>query len=454
MTTASGIFTRHYFTPQSHFETAASPSGTDGAKLKTALTFTKSQNSEIRDDFHPGTRDLMEDVPLNIKVSMQGTAYVLGGSAQGDAPDLDDVYQTAFSRVITTGSTVAASPAPSVNQFKLASDNLDVGQLGKIDVTNADGDVIEKRYFTVLSKNESDVLTIWPALDHAPMGGDVVKAVVNYGLTLFNSNAVTCHRSDNLVGEMGIGGKFHKFLWKFAMGQTGELIIDGQCRDLIRSIFTTLDEIGGIDDSQTEFSVATDGNEVGAVLACEDERMLVTGVSEDGLTLTVQRGYDDTTPAAHDDQTQIGPCQPESSTVGSPVRGLFGGIWLDSDSRFIKADEISISIDEKTRYVGFFGDEGKAKAVVNADNREIVWEMLCHLDETTASKVRKATANSALKAFCQAGKDDGRGCAFYSPKVQFDTPEIPDSRGDLVRVTLKSRAVLGSSGEDAVSFGF
>ena len=453
MTHATGISTRHYVTGyQSDFETPAVPSGSNAVRLKSAIVFDKTQNAETRDDYHPGTRDALEDVPLDTQCRWSATAYVLGASTQGGFPDLDSLYQTAFSGAATTATTVAGSPTPTTTQFKLVDDNLVVGDIAKIDVEDASGQVIEKRYFQVAEKDGSDVLTIHPPLDNAPCAGDAVKAVANYRLAVSSANAVTAYRSDNLIGEMGIGCKGHLFTFKFAKGQPGELILEGQCRDVIRSIHTTLD--GGIDDSQTSVDVALAGIEVGAIVSCEDELMQVSGIDADGKGLTIVRGANATTPAAHGDGCAIGPYEPTESTSGSPIRGLFGGVWLGNSGVFIKADEVSVQIDEQTIYPGHLGDGGKAGWAFNPENRKVSWSVICYLDPTVARQVQMITANSPLKVFFQAGRDDGRGCAISSSKVQFHVPEIPDSKGEPVKVTLESRAVLGTSGEDSIRFAF
>jgi hypothetical protein len=455
MTTAAGIYSRHYFSTQSDFTTPKEPAGSDAVKLKTALTFSKTQNHELREDFHPTTRDVLEDTPLDITVSMSTTGYVLGGAAQGTAPDLTDAYKTAFTQESISATTVASDNTTST--IKLTDDYLDVGDIGKVDITDGSGNVIEKRYFAVTGKS-SDVLTCFPPFENAPQVGDAVKAIVNYFLGLSNSSAITCHRSDNVVGEMGVGGKFHSFTWRFSRGQTGEVSMEGQCRDLIRSVHTTLD--GPINDSVTTITVDHSGIEPGAILELDDgtnSELIQVGnlnTSNPKILENCTRDFDGGGAYAFLDGDAIGPYQPDETTTGSPIRGLYGGIWLDDEGMFVKADEASITIDERTLYHGYLGDEGKSAAVENPENREVRWELTCYLDQDSATKMRKSVANETLKCFCQAGQDDARGCAFYSPKVQFNAPEFPDGKGELIKVTLTSRAVMGASGEDSVVFAF
>lgn len=451
MTIAKGIFTHHYFsTNQGSFDVAKVQTGNDGVKLKTALVMNKIQNAQSRDDYHPSTRDEVEDIPLDINCALSATAYVLGAGTQGNPPDVDSALTTAFEKRVTVATTVAASPAPSTTTFKLDSDNLEAGDMGKIDVEDGNGKVVEQRYFHVVSKDGSDVLTIAPPLSSAPTAGDNVHAVVNYNLAKENTDAITCYRSDNLIGEMAVGSKFQRFVWKFTQGQPGELSVEGQCQNVIRSIHTFIDEAGGINDTVTQFDVKEQGTQAGAILCCEDELMLIDQVS--GSTLTVTRGYNGTAAAAHNDATEIGPYEPDENTAGSPIRGLFGGVWLGTD--FIKAEEVVVEIDEGTRFIHYFGDDGKSDTVANPENRKVSWSIVAFLDKATASKVKRLTENETMSVFVQAGKASGRGCAFYSPKAQFNVPIIPDSKGDLVKITLETRAVLGATGEDSVCFGY
>ena len=458
MATATGRTTRHYFTrSQSAFTEPRVQDGTEAVKLKTALVFSKKQNAQVREDYHPETRDPVEDIQLGVDCTLSATAYMLGVGTQGSGPDIHEAYKTAFSETTLTGTEISGAPIPSTTQFKLASDNLEIGNIGKIDVEDGDDKVIEQRYFSVVAKDGSDVLTIFPPFENAPSAGDVVKTVVQYKPTLSNADAITCYRSDNLAGQMGIGCKFHKFTWKFSQGNPGELNLEGQCRDVIQSVRTKIDQSGGIDDSQTSITVTGAGIEEGSILCCEEELMFVAGVSEDGIDLTVTRGYNSTTASSHNNETEIGAYEPDETTSGSPIRGLHGGVWLGTtpaDACFLMAEEVSIEIDEKTSFGHYFGDEGKAPIASNTENRTVFWSIVCYLDSAAAKMMRLMISNSALKAFLQAGKDDGRACAFYSPSVQFDIPEIPDAAGELVKVTLQSRACLAQNGEDSISFAF
>jgi hypothetical protein len=460
MSIAKGVLTHHYFTGvQGDFETPKGPASDHEVKLKSALTFVKTQNAEPRDDYHPNTRDLLEETPLGIDCTLSATAYVLGGGAQGLGPDVSSALETAFAMSFNNATSVAA--VTDENNFTLTDTNeLGLHDIGKIDISDGAGNVVGQRYFVVIAKSsQDDELTVFPSLPIVPVVGDVIKSVVNYNLMVSNPNAITCHRSDNVVGEMGVGCKFHGFNWRFAQGQTGELSLEGQCRDVVRSVHTTITTSGGIDDTQTDFTVADRGIEAGAVINCQSELMYVTRAS--GSELIVTRGFQSTVPAVYAQDTAIGPYEPDGSTHGSPIRGIFGGVWIGvSALNYIelKAEEVTVHIDEKTQYVHWFGGEGKAKLADNPENREVSWSIVCYLDADTAEMVKYMTANTAMKVFFQAGQADGAGCAFYSPYVQFNVPEIPDAKGELVKVTLSSRAVMAdpffADKENSIQFGY
>ena len=127
---------------------------------------------------------------------------------------------------------------------------------------------------------------------------------------------------------------------------------------------------------------------------------------------------------------------------------------MGDDGDFIKADESTIMVDEKTEPETYMGDCGKSKGITNAQDREVSYECLCYLDDNSVSQAVTAAANSQLKTFQQSGATDGRGFAAYLPLVQYDPAEIPDSKGEIIKTTFKSRVCLGSAGEDSIKLAF
>ena len=441
MTYSNGSSQRHYFTgTEAVFGQAQPPVGSGAARLKTALVARRTQNHELRDDYRPGTRDSLEDVALDVSVLLSCSAYLMGGGTQGQAPDFSPIYKTAFVENALAAGTVAASPTPTTESFKLASGSLEPGEIAKL------GD----RMFVVTAKDDEDVLSIFPALPQVPVAGDLIGAAVNYNLTHGTPDPITCYRSDNVSGEIITGAKFSKFTFGFKQGGLCTVDAEGQGRELIRLLHTTLN--GDINDVIDTVAVSHGGIESGAVLSCESELLLVTAVDATGKELVVVRGAFGSTAAAHLSGTAIGPYEPEEATSGAPIPGLFGGIWIDGET--ISAEEATVAVDEKTLYGSAYGDGGLASFVANPEKREVTLSITAYLNETALDKARAASKNMPVPVFLQGGKSNGRCCAVYLPKVLLDLEEIPDAKGELTKVTFVSRAVLAENGEDSFALAF
>jgi len=428
--------------------------GTDAVKINAPFMFVKNQLNEPGAYLKTDTRSETVDVPLSIECTVQlGPIHLLGSGTQGAAADIAPVFATAFTQDITEASTVAASPAPDTTSFTLASDKLDVGDIGWIEIENASGVVIESKHFVVLEKDVSDGLTIWPAFTNAPTEGDLVKACVNYTLNMDNTSCVTIAQAGNLHSQIATGAKFSNFEFAFVKGEIGTVTADGFAFDVLKCIETTLD--GALDDSQTTLKAALPGIDEDVPLYVDTELIDPTSLSTaDFVSFTVvERGYNSTTPAAHDNGAAIGMYTPAITTAGSPILGLKGGVYIEDISGAgvkLKATELSVSIDEKTVPQEFLGDDGLISGYENPEDREIVWTITADLDADTAEAMAQIDNNSGLKVFFQAGGTAGRAIAFYSPSVIFDIPERPESKGEVVRMVITSRRTLSTSAENAL----
>jgi hypothetical protein len=99
---------------------------------------------------------------------------------------------------------------------------------------------------------------------------------------------------------------------------------------------TTLD--GGIDDTETEIVVDSteDFPDVPFLIRIGDEDLLVTAIDEDGVTLTVERGYGNTDGVAHDDEDEV-------TFVSGIVWALVMLVPRESPVAFVRADPLKVS---------------------------------------------------------------------------------------------------------------
>ena len=458
MTQGLGLYTHNYASAdQDDISTPKAHAGTDAIKLTSKIVFAEAANITPRDDYHPDTRDNLEADQGNKECSWTAESYLLSSGTQGTAPDIASILTTAFSASTNAASEVTAD-ATTTTTLKMDADNLPTGAIGKIAIESASdsGVVSENRYFRVAS-NTGGALVIDPPFANAPKENDTVSATTQYNTALQDTSYISLHSSDNVLGEMGLGSKLSKLDISVTQGEAGMVTMEGLCRDVVNSVHTTLS--AGIDDSTTTVPVNASGNEVGAILLCGTEQMLVTVVDATGLSLTVERDYDGAVAAAHLISVAIGPYEPDETTAGSRIMSLCGGVWIN-DVQY-KTESVAISDDEKAVARFEFGDGGTGNCQLAAgidfpENRELSFETVIYVKTTNeiADLKAKASAGTAVKVFVQVGTTDGRGAAFSMPAVKFEPFTVPDNKADKIKVTLTSAAVLGTSGEDAFVFAF
>ena len=458
MPIAKGLYTKVYCSAaQDDIKTTKLHAGTDAVKCLETVVFTKDLSNIVRDDYHADTRSPVATVDGNEVCSFTATLYALSSGAQGTVSDIGTLLDTIFLQSANAATTVASDM--TTTEMKLTADELDVGDIGKVNVEDADGNVIERRYFYVTAKTDPAlVMTITPPLTTAPTALDVIPAIVQFNHTIENQGKwVTLYRSDNVMGEMGIGCQAGKLTFTFETGQIGELGIEGLAREIIRSVHTTITD-DPLTDAATTINVTHEGIEAGAVLnliqaadASNVEQVLVGAVSGKVLSQCT-RSYGADTAKAFAVGDKIGPYEPTETTAGNPIRGIYGGVWINEVQ--FKTTKVTLTLDEKTMYAHFFGDDGLAEVAENPEDREIIWEIELYLETAVAEHLADAVKSTSVAVFMQAGQTDGRGVAFYSPAVEFENPVLGDSKGELTKVTLTSRAVLSTSGENAIVFGY
>lgn len=448
------------------FGTPAEVLATSAIRVKSCV-FTPERKSELREDYHPTTRDPLENVELQKDFTFATTVYGLGSGTQGTAPDIDDLLKTMLDDSNdVSATTVAASPAPAVDEFKLTADNVAADQIFKIDVKDAAGVVIEQKYLACVSKDGGDVLTVFPPLANAPHGTElaVVKDTNNYETQLTPANTVTMVKSGNMHGEVGVSSRLSKLTYKFTDGEPSEITGEGPCRRIGRVVSTTLN--GGINDSVTTVVVHDPGISVDALLLCESELMHVTAVNATGLSLTVTRGFGSSAAAAHSDAVAVTPISYTDTTAGNVIRGLYGGVWIENignTADFLCCKEVTVEIDDKAMPKHYIGDEGYAADVNNPANREVKWSITAYMTEEMAEAIKQAITADSTKVMLMAGAwagsvnsydTDGRAVCLYSKAVVWNEPAITETAGELLQVTLESKAVLAVSGEDAIRIAY
>ena len=119
-----GIKTHCYATgPQDDRAGQKEVEGGHAVKLLKMWEITPLHNAEIRQDYHPDTRDACEDIPLDQGPhEVTGESYLLGAGTQGAAPDLDNVYSTAFEKKAAGATTRMVRGCMSQSRTRRARD--------------------------------------------------------------------------------------------------------------------------------------------------------------------------------------------------------------------------------------------------------------------------------------------------------------------------------------------
>jgi len=448
--------TDFYISAEATYGTTKTAAAADAVKVKSggALKITETNNVAKLDEYNSGTNDPMAEVALAKDVSWTMGLFLRGGASQGVESDAGELIKTALAQTVTVATTVAASPSPTTTAFKLAADYLAANQIGWIEVEDANGVVIEKRHFAVVSKDGSAVLTIFPALANAPTAGDHVKAVIQYKPALTNAASVSLLRAQDYYAEWATGAKASKISLKFVRGQKSEIDFEGFAQKRVTALTTAISE--DLTDVETDVDVYGAGIESGAILLIGTEEMYVTAVSATGKTLTVTRGHNSTSAAAHTSGDAIAAKMPTPTLTGSEILSLDGGVFVDSIAgvqQEIKVDECTVEIDTAAEPYTYFGDGGLAQGANYPAPRNIVITATVHFGANAIELMRQAKDNLETKFFIHAGITEGRATAIWCPKVTWEIPDLPDEKNQMMKVTFTSRSVLGTAGEDAFFWG-
>ncbi len=464
-----GIKTHCYATkPQSDLATQRVVEKEDALKLLKMWEISPVHNAEIREDYHPHTRDATQDIPLDQGPhEITGESYLLGGQNQGAAPDLGHVYATAFAEKIA-GAAVQTVDETESNRITLAPADgyWDKGDLLKVKSENQD------RYVLALNKtgDEPDpkVYTVWPPFDHLLKTDDPVSANVNYRLMNDNYDAITTYTVDEATAVTGVGAAFSRFTFTFARGKTARVEMSGQCREIKRLHKTSLDAALG-DDPQNDRTIVLSNSscESGAVIHLMEgqtkNEYILLGDTEDNVTFeNCTRGFGGSVPASFSEGQIVAGYDLEDETNGMPIRGLTGGITIgkaDDEKRAVLMPpdaEATVTIDEKQKMIGYFGDGGKVMFKLSPENREVTLAMAGYCDLSMIENIIETVKDTPIRVMIQCGTTDGGSFAIAMPKVLFHPPLIGDSKGDIAKVSLESRAVLFDSDNniDSVVFAY
>jgi hypothetical protein len=422
---ALGRMTTNYGVIEATAGTPVVPTGASFIENRSGFDFAQGQNSALRDDFVSTSGSSGPTVLTDKSPTWSSASYSLAGALT--IVNNDPLLQTAFTKGTTANDVISASPVPSTTQFKV--DGAAITAAGECALVHPTGG--EKQYAWVTDVT-AGLITVYPPLTVAPTAGDNAYGTDVWSTARENSVTATLYSSDNLTGTMAPGSFISTIDFNFAKGELVDIAMTGGSKELIQSIHTTLS--AEIDDAVTTVPVTDAGNDVGAILSCESELMLVTAISS--LDLTVTRGYNSTTPATHLISVAIGPYEPVAVTSGSPIPGVAGGAWINST--LMKTDVTTISMDMKNLGNMAFGSETYCSKE-SPERREISISPTLQVDRAAMAKF--PDLGSPVPFAIQAGETQGTSCGIYAPAVKFDKPDTTREAGAILTVALQSTSV-------------
>jgi len=433
MTVAKTILTHVYAKAETTFGTAVEPVATDALIPFDYPKINQVHNREIRDDYHPDTRDILEVDDLDKTGTFEIPAYMLGGGTQGVAPDIDPILLTMFEKDSLSSTTVASDV--STTTFKAADDYFDVGDIVKIDIEDVNGNIIERRAVAITDK-AAGVCTYWPPTDNAPTAGDALKAMVNYKLEDDNTDSCSLYVTDNVDGSQGNGCKLTDIAWSCEKGQQGKVDLKGIVKEKFKAITTTLDGALLIGDTTVTFT--KQGFEEGSIAYIEDsvtnDEAIKLGPTTDGKTFTnCTRSYGAGAAAAHADTTIARPYKYTDTTVGQTIIATAGNVWIgNSAGAFaICVDSINVQVQSNSEGVSCFGDE-TIDSIQNAANRTVSVSLEgAKVNDNYLELMAMVDRGDTLRVFIQAGQTDARHQSFYLPKVKFESRDESGEKGQV-----------------------
>jgi len=189
----------------------------------------------------------------------------------------------------------------------------------------------------------------------------------------------------------------------------------------------------------------------GPVIAVDQERMKVLSTDADTGICEVDRAYDGTDAAPHDDGAEVRPHSPDPETFGSPVPGILGGFFIDD--RAVPILETSMELAENVGTLdGLYGSDASQGFVYPA-RRKVSLKAKVLLTTDTWSLYGKARTFETMSVLLQSGRDAGSVFAVYLPRVEWTLPQVSLPPDGEVVVEL-SGAALETEGNDELYLAF
>jgi len=441
--------------PQTTFKSAATdyPVAADALRVLTASVNGKSPFATFEDKRGTSSELGIIDQKRTAEFSLECYAYL---TTRGTAPDWADILTYGgWQETVGGGDATTATGGTTTVITTADTTNWTVGDAAIFETGLGTG-AYEIRRITDLTAMTS--FTVSPALQNTPASGANILSAIIYkpkdakdttpdSVTLwaFNNNS-----ADRIVGAVS-GSQ------SVSMGgdEAARMTVSGTGRQDNRMVQTTLDDSGGISDSDVSFTVTS-----GAALPADasaslpfyyqmdSEVLKVIGVSGNTVTVDTRGGYaGGGAKAAHADGSQFYPYQPSGTYAGTPIPATSGQLLVAG--AVLQAGTVSVEIDQGivyrenvmgSTYVvdGYVG--GKRNVTATMDG----WSFY----DSTMVRAMEARARTSVSVHSQQGESEGAVFGIELPNFYMEEPDM-DRGADEVTIGLTGRA-LGTSSEDEI----
>ncbi len=429
-----------FFSLESSYGVATDPSET-GALRFSEFVITPNEERISRQDRRPGSRSAEAMIRGKRNIEATLVAEDCPSGTAGTSPDLDELLQTTYDKVsFTPSTTVEASPTPTTSGCTVAdAAGLATGSIIGVPALDEAGVAV---VFAVRVETVVGAAITWtPELPSAPAAGATIGARVEYVLAVDNQNSATAYKYygtdfvECLAGAVATS-------WEYEIEAGGVVSASATvaAKDVAR--FQPMALAAACTQSQTEIVVSDLTSDVYSAGRCVfqlgAEQVAVTAVDEDNTSVTIERGVNGTSAAAHDQDDEMTPVRPDPTFYGAPIAGILGRIAIGGTYYHITGARIVHRENSNLRNEQF----GSATAVgkLNAAPREVSVELNGYL---IANEDRWQLAHGIVQTavLIQAGTQAGGIHAFALPKVEFDLPAIEGNADEEVPLQLTGTAM-------------
>jgi len=400
-----------------------------------------------------GTASLLNDaIPMQRTGQGSWEGYLIPSGVIGTDPDLVTDFESGGWRKVSGGNAAVAAGTSTTSRVDLnLSTNWAIGQAAYSALLG------EVRIVTAVDSLGTDIV-VDPPFSSAPTSGAILCGVAfwtNDSRDDAEDNA-TLWVAINRFLKRGTGYVPDSFGFQFGGNRTARMNHSGPCRQVEMLGWTTMNDVGGIDNVVTSMTV-TDPDKVPDDVSAANpyhfqiidsvngnENIEVTAKA--GAVLTMVRNSPAGAGAVlHPDGATIVPYTATGVYAGSPVPATAGHFRIGGT--LIKANTVDVNAALSLATRDNCHGDGYAFGGYMQDTKEVTWDVKGWSDAATMAIVHDTIARGTPSMFMQQNTTQGSIVGAYSPNCLLKVPEANPSDAQEISISLSGPA-RGNSGQD------